>query len=35
MIGKTVSHLKNIEKIFESVYDLMHETDPAKYPSFY
>ncbi|TDI97470.1 MAG: transketolase [Caldithrix sp.] len=25
----------NVEKIFESVYDLMHETDPAKYPAFY
>jgi 2-oxoisovalerate dehydrogenase E1 component len=25
----------NAEQIFETVYDLMHETDPANYPMFY
>jgi 2-oxoisovalerate dehydrogenase E1 component len=25
----------NTEQIFETVYDLMHETDPANYPMFY
>jgi len=25
----------NVEQIFESVYDLMHEADPSQYPEFY
>ena len=25
----------NVETIFEAVYDMMHETDPKKYPIFY
>jgi hypothetical protein len=25
----------NAEKIFETIYDMMHEVDPAAYPLFY
>ena len=25
----------NVEQIFEAVYDLMHEAEPARYPMFY
>jgi pyruvate/2-oxoglutarate/acetoin dehydrogenase E1 component len=25
----------NVEDIFETIYDMMHEADPAKYPVFY
>ncbi len=25
----------NVESVFETVYELMHEADPGKYPMFY